>query len=243
MNKWKRFLFPLIALVMLAFFAVLPKTVAWLQDEVGHSEVKYGEMETLHLSLDGENPLPSVSMMGKLNMLRNEALYSISESQASMTKEEVLAAIDRELLSYYKNGLMFNEWENAEKFLMPYLSYDREQGYCIFWEVNFFSYANDYYLNLYVEDETGKIVFITYQADSLELSAEEQRLMLEALTNIYFGALGIVPAEAICQIEDILLSVAANTTAVSYTFYDDIYGEVSIEFYMHKHGFYNIFPT
>ena len=175
MNKVKFVLFILLAVLLTAVVAILPQAVAVMQDRAVHSQAKYGTIQTVQFNFENNAEAAQVSVMGKLAMTR-QSFYSISEDKASMTQEEVLKAAETGLLPYYENGLMFNQWDAAGKYMTPYITYGVNNEYCIFWSVAFSLDADEgyYNLHLYVDDESGKIFWIDYQTAYLCFTDEER---------------------------------------------------------------------
>lgn len=246
MNKVKLVLFLLLAVLLTVVVAILPQAAAVMQDRAIHSQAKYGPIQTVQLNFENNAEVAQIPTMGKLAMMR-QSFYSISEDKASMTQEEVLKAVETGLLPYYENGLMFNQWDTAGKYITPYIAYGVNNEYCIFWSVAFSLDADEgyYILHLYIDDESGKILWLDYQTAYLCFTEEERIAQIWPLADTYFNSLEMEESAEYWEtnglVEDIY-SDSVNITAMRYRFGDVVYGEITVDFYIHENGFYVLFP-
>lgn len=238
MKKLKYMLFIFLTVLLVAVFAILPQAVALLQDKATHSEVKYANTQAIQLSFKEGTQTEQRSMVGKIK-LSQQQMYRISENMTSMSKEEVLDSVDRELVPYLEADMFASDWENADKIIEPFCALDLEDGYGFFWYVTF--QKDDGYNSLYlwVDDETGKIIFISYQCsgDSPLYDDKVYTWLMEHLSSSFFGALEIEPVD-MYRLKD-----ADAKTAVRYTFNDSVYGELIADLHLRPDGFEVSFPT
>lgn len=249
MHKLKLILILTVTVGLVTAIAFLPQAAAVMQDTAIHGEVKYGDMQTveLHFGTEADREPVDIPTFEKLGMMR-QPLYIISDEKASMTQEEVIAAIDTGLAPYYDVGLIVSDWSEAKPSLTPYLAYGEGSNYCIFWEVVLWGKCDNvyYFLSLYIDDETGKIITIDYMVDdAIIFDIADQAYYMTQFTEIYFDSLELsTSADHLNSeqlVEDISLDLPGRT-ALRYTFGDAVYGEVSIEFYIHESGFYVQIP-
>lgn len=244
MHKVKNTILLLLTVLLLTAGAVLPAIVAAVQEDVQMNEAGYSPMQSVELQLTGERE--TLPMLGKLSLL-NEGLFSILEDEASMTPEEVREAVERELAPYYEWEMIPYNWKDPTFIATPYLACDADNDamYCIFWEVAIYCDAeNSFSLNLYVDDDTGKILWLHFDSGS-PLELYDRQSYLELFHQIYFDSLGMTESAQFWEENELVEDISRNSGAISavrYTFGDMIYGEINIEFYVYSRGFYILFP-
>lgn len=244
MHKIRITILLLMMALLLTAGAVLPGIVAAVQDDEKAGEVGYSPIQSIELKLTEERE--TLPMLGKLSLL-NEGLYSISEDEASMTQEDVREAVERELAPYYEWEMIPYNWKDPTFIATPYLAYGAENDamYCIFWEVAVYCDAeNPFSLNLYVDDDTGKILWLHFDSGS-SLEIYDQQSYLELFHQIYFDSLGMTESAQFWEENELVEDISQNSGAISavrYTFGDMIYGEINIEFYVYSQGFYILLP-
>ena len=241
MRAVKTAVFILLALLLTVGVAVLPQTVADLQDEIIHSQPNYGTIQTIQLNLQNDGETSELSTVGKI-AAACQSLYSISDDKASMTRDEVLSAVDIALEPYYESDLIINEWADAEKSVMPYISFGVKGKYCIIWEVAFSGYSGEsfYSLNLYLDDSTGNILSISYQADQQYFSKENSDAQIQTFVDNYFQAWNLDYSMDNSGNNGFIEQVTANPSvfaAKQYTLNDIVYGEIIVVFLLHGTGF------
>ncbi len=92
-------------------------------------------------------------------------------------------------------------------------------------------------MNLYLEDETGKLLFINYEMGQINLKEEERIVWLEQLVKIYDETLQLLPDAKGWTREDAFLESKYSTEMRSAFFHAE-YGEFQIEFKVNVGGFY-----
>ena len=239
MRKLKTLLVLLLTLALITAGANLPKIVSAVRDRTAGNEVQYGTMQSVELVLSEEpETLPAIA---KLALMRG-TFYRISESEAEMTHGEVVTAVEKALAPYYEWEMISCSWDDAQITLTPYFvnNPNDEDHYSIFWEVAaVWELQENYYLNLYLDDETGKILFLDYKSGTA-LEVYDLQSYLNLFRDIFLASLGVDGDAStwndMGMEEDIS---ASGTAAARYVFSNGEYSEVVIGFYVYSHGFYS----
>lgn len=245
MHKIRITILLLMTALLLAAGAVLPGIVAAVQEDGQMNEVGYSPIQSVELKLTEEQE--SLPMLGKLSLFNDGGLYAVSEDEAAMTREDVREAVERELAHYYEWEMIPYNWVDSSFIATPYLAYgtDNDAMYSIFWEVAIYCDSeNSFSLNLYVDDETGKILSLHF--DSVwPLEIYDLQVYLDLFHQIYFESLGMTESAEYWENNGLVEDISQNSggiPAVRYTFGDMIYGEVNVEFYVYSRGFYTLLP-
>lgn len=248
MRKLKVLLLILLTILLLIVGANLPKVVAAVQDSTANT-VGYSDMQSVSLDLSGTRS--SLSTAEKLLLLRSNNILSITEDEASMTLDEVYAAMEAAMEPYEDAGI-FQWFKATSADYIPVICLDPEnpERYNIFWSVSMVNKNEPYQiLMLDIDDETGipfSIRYETYGSYSLNNVLERNYTVMKAFTDIYFRQLGWTESADYAESTDTGYEYGVLDGEVSlsrYSFGDVRYGEVIIDFYVTGTGsFYNYFP-
>lgn len=236
-GRWKKIIGILLMVCVFVGTACLPQITAVIQDKIMNEVSSQKELQTIHLSFQADDTEMSELFLQKLNVLRGGSLYNIYGVDSSEKMEEVKWVLNTELSSYYNADLLRDDWKNAVKSFEPYVSYKNEFGYGIFWEIAFSDYKKGSSLNAYLEDETGKLLFIHYETSQISLEEKERIVWLEKLVMIYDETLKSLPDAGSWIRKDIFWK-SKYSTEMNSTFSHEKYGEFQIEFKVNEDGFY-----
>lgn len=240
------------ALVLIAGLALLPQGIAGISDLLTNGKPEMASIHTVELALTSDQTDEPGYMMRKLALEQRMTTIPIKPEQAKMTEEEVLDAA-RDGMKVYMEAKMFDWFEYDFCSAEAYLGIDPEDknNNTIFWGVSFEIQDKTYHqLFLHIDDETGKILFISYETYGEDLYnyyyPDNQRRMIEGFVDSFFGSLNLTNrneyenllAESVSEQEE-----TDDMTRVRYTFVDARYGSINIEFYICPFGFYVAFPS
>lgn len=235
MRKLRYTLAILLAIVMLVACALLPGTVASIQDNLMQGKVNYREMNSVQLNFAEEKRF--IPLIGKLALLRTGELYWVRSQDATLTEEEIHTLLINELRLYIDSGLIPCNFEDFQIELKPALvcsSTDPEQ-YAVVWWVTMAVVEEPYdHVDVLLDDQTGVILYINYEAGYPLFDSEDLNKRMSTFTSIYFDALGLTPFSQ----EELYLN--GEPLGCRFLFKDGQY-DVMIDCYVTPQGFYNEF--
>lgn len=241
MSKIKTVSGVLLAFVLIVGMALLPRGVARISDHLTNGKQGTASMQSVELALYSNQSEESGYMIRKLALEREMTTIPIRPTQAKMTEEEVFTAALNGMKAYTE-AKVFEWFDYQYSSAEPYLGIDPEDksNNMIFWGVNF-SVEDKLYHNLFlhIDDETGKILFLAYETDGPDkfnyYYPENQQVMMEEFVNSFFSPLNLT-GDQLSQYENLLRSDAIvqpttdDVTCVVYTFVDEEYGTIRVEF-------------
>lgn len=235
MRKLKYALAILLAIVILVACALLPGTVASIQDNLMNRKVNYREMDSVQLNFTEEKRF--ISLLGKLALLQTGEIYRIRPQEATLTEEEIKTLLSLELRLYLDSGLIPCNFEDFQVTLTPALACsttDPEQ-YAVVWWVSMAVVEEPYdHVDLLLDDQTGVILYINYEAGYPLFSREELSDRMDTFASVYFHALGLIPFSQ----EELYLN--GEPLGCRFLFEDGQY-DVIIDCYVTPQGFYTEF--
>lgn len=243
MNKRKTSAFLLLSLLLIAAFALLPRIVAQISDIQAVGKLNSAPMQSIELAFASEKE----NMMRKLALEMRMTTIPIEPKQASMTEAEVIDAAKANMDAYAQVGLF--EWFDYTYCLVePYLAIDSEQknNISIIWGVTFSDQNDPYkYLFLHIDDETGKILYISYEtADKKQYPLTDrtkQEQMLTGFVDVFFRPLALTTENA-QEASEIEWNLADDTVSTAFTLEDTKYGTICVQMYIMPVGFQVSFP-
>lgn len=246
MGKWKIPLLVLITLVLLGAGASLPKIAAAMQDRTNINQSGFGETESLELSfsdIQADRPL-----LEKLALIRDGVFYAVSPDKTRISLDEIDQVVKDGLVCYYEAELIPNNWDKYDLKATPHLVYSGADGdiYMILWVVALSWPESGDVLELYVDDETGIILYLHYSTTG-SLTRYSDRGYLDALSNAYCAATGLSeiladPASFGTQwvtFDDSGMNTQ-NDKFYCYSVYHPDYGNLSVRFWLYQNGFYTV---
>ena len=244
MQKLKTALLILLTMMLLVLGAALPKIAAAAQDGATVNNSGSSPIRSVALELSQDKPL---SLLEKAALLADGVFYSIAANDAAMTQEEVLTAIEGNLAPYYHADLVPYNWKDIQVKAAPYFVYgsNQDESSHIFWVVSIgwdSAALQSCSLDLYVDDETGEILYIQYTSGS-PLDVYDPETYVDIFCDAYFESLGmpdILDNPEAYGVKYILLEdLGPKETphaGMRYTFCGDI--ELVVEFMAFEQGLY-----
>lgn len=135
-------------------------------------------------------------MLDRLKLEASMSSVAIEESDAVMTRQEVVTAALEKMDEYADAGI-FTWFDYGEAYATPYLGIDpdRPEQYFVFWTVSMVQEKEPYRsLFLHVDDRSGTILSIRYECYGpydQDAAKKKSPQIMEKLTNIFFGQLGL----------------------------------------------------
>lgn len=237
MRKWKTFLAIAVMLAFLLAGAFFPKTISGIYDWKNTGVPASQPLGTIQLELR-----TNISAMGKLSMMsRMTGSIELAERKAEMTKAEVLDTVHKALQPYIDAKLIADAPGEVQLYPCLVQVEDALELQSILWVVTISGYSPGFsYIDLAVDDETGRILSISYTYEMGDpLSGKEA---LSAFADIYFTGLGIADYAQFAS-SDLDYAFEDETShAMRYRFGDIQYGEINVDLHVHSNGFYVEFP-
>lgn len=226
-------LFFLLAAVLIAAGAFLPRLVARWQDS--GNEAGYAPIDPVSLTFN-EKP----SIREKISGFSGGEMMEVPEDLASHTPEEIRDIFSQTLDKYIAAGLMQGPGKDgygAEIYCTPYLAFSERTGESsLIWYASKITGEAMWSLILYIDDETGTVVSLDYY--DLINKLPHQETLLEGFSGLYLEGLGEEFAEYDPQ-EILADAVYYNspyvTSAINWG--DALYGECFITFTVFDCGF------
>lgn len=185
------------ALIFLTILLVLlgggmPWIVSAVQDNALLHHSGYCDIDAIQLDFSER------SMADKLSLLSRSQPVDITHTQATMTQEEVFAAVEREMAQYEDAGI-FQWFEITRRTAQPKLGIDVNDvnHYLVYWTVTYINKTDpSRSLMVDLDDESGKILSIRYEVyDTYSMDGvwDRNRATMDAFTEIYFSQLDVTP--------------------------------------------------
>lgn len=243
----------LIAAALIFAGAVLPRISAAVVDRMNDKKTGSAPIQTVALNLQDraeQNSTRSENMIRKLAMEQRMYTVPVDPSEASMTEEEVCAAVESCMEDYVHAGIF--EWfpytyQMAEPFLGIYA--DGISNVNIIWSVSYV-YEDKPYQSLFVhiDDETGKILNLQYDNYGIsytypdKTSEYDSRMnyILDSTSRIFFDQLGLSDIKGSQDANNLYDQwvIDGGVYLRKYTVVDSEYGEIPLVFYAEPSGFY-----
>ena len=243
MNKLRSILGIVLTAAVIAACACFPQIVSRVLDQNRLGQPEYLPMDPIRLEIRQE-----LTSLGKLAVLsRADMNIEISESKTAMTREQALEAAHRGLAPYTDTMLL--SWIEETVELKPNLFQvqNTPELQTVVWLV---SATNDppdapnqfTELEAAIDDETGKILALSFTSEETrDLNADSDALAVFA--EIFFSGLGIEDYGQYLVPDLESAYVGETGDAVRYQFTDSDLGSVTVDLYVHAHGFYVEFPN
>lgn len=244
----------ILAFVLLAGMAMLPRGIAVISDLLTNKKAGIASMQTVELDFYSSKKDEPGYMMRKLALEQRMTTVPIKPKQAKMTEEEALTAAFEGMKPYIE-AEMFSWFDFSFSGAEPYLGIDPEDknNNTIFWGVSFVAEGKPYQnLFLHIDDETGKILYINYGTDGPDQYTyyypENQRVLMEGFTDSFFTPLNLL-TEHLDEYKNLISTnmterkLTDDVTCLLYTFEDKQYGIIDVEFYITPAGFWVNYPV
>lgn len=238
MNRVKTAAAVLLTVAVLVTGVYIPKLVAHILDRQNTGKGSLSAMAPVELHITRELSYPEkLVMIGKI-----ESLLPISENKASMTREEVIDALHREIAAYIEADL--GVYDECRVETQPYLVQTKgwPELQKVIWQVTVSGNDAEFtFWDMLIDDQSGKILRISYTAEDPKGGIVGVEA-LQLFTEIYFSGLGIEDPWVYATKEMEAVFVGDNGNAIRFRFPHDQYGETVLDLNVHDHGFYIEFP-
>lgn len=245
MRKLKIPVLILITIALLAVGVTLPAIAAAVQDQTIVNHSSFGDMESLKLDFSDPEVTP---LLQKLALIRDGSFYTVLPSKTKIRQSGIEQLVKDGLALYYQDELIPYNWDSYEFSAVPNLVYNDadKDTYAILWVVSIHWPGTKDNLSLYVDDETGLILWIHYDtAGALDVYTAQG--YLDVLSNAYFASTGIsdilAKPEAFgaewIEFDDAGV-YAKNDKYYVHSIYHPDYGVLEIQFWVYQNGFYTL---
>lgn len=222
-----------VTLAVLVAFAALPKLISSHMDHSANMP-SYHTMSPLRLNRDSNRR--TLTTLEKLAFLSYAQALDITPDQATMTEDALLESVYKHMSDYEAAGI-FAWFEAVQMSIQPKLLYDPADSArnTVIWTVTLIGEKGESQqtLLLDVDDETGNILCIAYHvygSFSMEGIWEKNKAVMECFTDLYFSQLGLQADINVSRTVAEYQEWDGGGTDVTYTFEDDTYGTVFIQF-------------
>lgn len=227
---------------VIAACALLPGIVSVWQDGKTLGQNQYEPISNIALDIRDEEE--SASMAVITMMCRMDGGIEISESMAAMTSEEAQARAFAILQEYVNAGLVeaFDPVLLEIRCMLATVTADPSLNR-IFWMVVVVSADDHDYaqFDLAMDDKTGCALAVSYTREPNHYDQSYETL-IASFAQVYFHGLGIENCMDFAT-NDLRKQYTGETAyAVRYRFGDLVYGELNVDLFAHKYGFYTEFP-
>lgn len=240
MAKLKGFLSVILTMALIAAGACFPKAVSIFLDQKNNGSISTNPISSIRFEV--QKDIPALGKLALLSKLGSS--IELTEKKASMSPAEVMDAVYAGIQPYVDAQLIVYSEKDVEMHPSMLFQADGNQDLQgIVWFVNIGGNTSNFtYLQLLIDDETGKILNISYTYEALDAPLVGTEV-LTVFADIYFNSLEI-PQYADFIVPDLEYAyVGDDANAIRYRFKDSIYGEVTVDLYVHSHGFYVDFPS
>lgn len=246
MKKLKIILSLAATVTLVLLCAGLPKLVSVLVDVRAGKKPVYNNMQSVELELNEANG--NLPIMAKLSLWANGKTMTISAASATKTEDEIKFCAEEFMDSCRKAGL-YQGFTPEKETVSTKLIYDVSDSSKSMVVWRYFAYRNEpkaadaetsevRTLELMIDDETGKVLSVTYDHYGIEYSQddiwEQNRKRASQLTDLYFTHLGLVDslgnAKDSLEIVYEYLQMDMGVTEVRYTISDPTWGTVPVYF-------------
>lgn len=251
MRKLKILLLILFTIALLVAGANLPGIMATVQDGTTVNHSGFSEMDSISLDFSGSDTSGSDttgSLLEKLALIRDGSFYDVSPGNTTISQGDIEEIVRAGLAPYYEVNLIPDDWGKYEFSALPNLVYSSTpiSTYGILWVVTIHWPQSGDNLELYVDDETGRILYLHYNT-AVPMDLYTDRGYMIALSNAYFTSTGISEIleypEAFgvewVEFDDSSLNSKGDKYCC-YSIYHPDYASISIQFWLYADGFYTL---
>lgn len=242
MGKYKTVVAVVFTVCLLFLGAFLPVLVTALQDHTTLNRTGYADSTAVVLEFSTRHNLSTVE---KLILLNQSNSYTISENETKMTAEQVLSCVQTHMAQYTDAELLppldYSQCQSVPAICID----DATQAHCIIWAVCIENSDTDL-LTVIVDDETGVILSVDYQAfeQNLDLTSERYHHKIEAFMEIFLSQLELPEDSFITDVAPNYEEPESGTDYISryFSLTDSAGREIIIAFRVTAYGsFYTYF--
>lgn len=220
--------------LLICLCALLPRFMGLVQDRRALNRVGYSQSAQVQLDIQQD-----MTPLGKLALLcRMEGVLEVPEAMAEMTVEEAEQAALDALQSYVDAGLIpeFPVWHIEAKPLLI-LTPEEVDLAGLVWAVTVLSDEEGIMnVSLDIDDATGTLLRLNYTYEywgRTDLSGT-----LARFAETYFAGLAVEDYEDFSTEDLENKYIGDDTVGIRYRLEDASYGQVNLDLYVHRYGFY-----
>lgn len=230
------------AAAIIAACAWLPEIISVWQDGKTLGQNQYEPISNIALDIREEEEVSPVA--GIAMMCRMDGGLEISESMAKMTRQEAENRALAVLQEYVDAGLVetFDPVMLESPCMLATVTIDPSLN-GVYWRVTLVS-ADDHdyaHFDLAIDDKTGCVLAVSYTREKNRYDQPYETL-IASFAQIYFHSFGIENYMDFATDDLRNQYIGEKTYAVRYGFGDLVYGELNVDLFAHKYGFYTEFP-
>lgn len=244
MGKYKTAVAVIFTVCLLVLGAVLPVLVTALQDHTTQNRTGYADSTAVVLEFSAEHHLSTVE---KLILLNQSNSYTISENETKMTAEQALSCVQGHIAQYTDAELLpsldYSQCQSIPAICID----DATQAHCIIWAVYIENNDTDL-LTVIVDDETGVILSVDYQAfeQRFDLTSERYHHKIETFMEIFLSQLELSEDSFITDVAPNYEEPESETDHISryFSLVDPAGREIVVVFQVTAYGsFYTYFQS
>ena len=243
MDKWKKTALLFLTAVIIAACAALPGLVSRFRDDAAIGQIRYEPIPDILLQIREEDTASALKELAMIS--RMDGGLQLSESMASMSAAEAEARFYEIMEQYTDAGLVevFDPKLYECRCILASVSVDPSLN-GIYWSITLISGddANFAQFDAAIDDETGKLLAVSYTGDRVFLEAEREE-MLSGFTDLYFSGLEIPDYVHFVSSDIKGAYLGEDSRALRYHYVDSVYGEITADLFVNQYGFYTEFPA
>ena len=230
------------AAAIIAACALLPGIISVWLDGKTLGQNQYEPIANIALDIREEEEVSPVA--GIAMMCRMDGGLEISESMAKMTQQEAETRAFAILQEYMDAGLVetFDPVVLESPCMLATVTMDPSLN-GVYWRVTLVS-ADDYdyaQFDLAIDDKTGCALAVSYTREQ-NRHDQSYETLIESFAQVYFHSFGIENYMDFATDDLKKQYTGERTYAVRYRFGNLVYGELNVDLFAHKYGFYTEFP-
>lgn len=215
--------------------AMLPALVAAMQDKAQQDEITYGDVNAVKLEVE------QLNMFEKLFLFGNGQSIVYNENKAKLSEDEIETLVYEQIAPYIDAGLIPCNIDELSIGATPVLFFysGKEDLSSVFWNVGVYSSGKEFhYLDLFLDDETGKMIIINLYCDD-PIYENSMYELIQVFYEIYCAnmadELDFIPVVEMVEYNNTDIKVIS----AEIRWGDMIYGELTLEFAFSPNSFYN----
>lgn len=242
MGRMKQLLLIIPVIAILVVCAFLPGITLGLMDRVNLNTSAAAPIQSIQLTPEENGELGPEYFFQKLLLQKN--IYdtiSLSPEAASLTDREALDTVIKQLQEYYYAELI-PQLDFMDYSAKPFLQFGLDNTGSISWLVSLGSDGDSVLVLL--DDATGKILQLSYHTSahtSAKYPPDDCYSRVEALANIFFGQLGILPRYVILiqerELESGNRELESGAMVYDYTLAISEDAQLTVQFILCQDGF------
>lgn len=241
MSKFKSPLILLLSAALILFGAMLPKTVAAIQDDADITQVNYAPISEVHLEFD-EDTVTIRQLL--LTNVGAKTHVPVPDKFCTRTTSNVLSITQETIDAYMEAGLIpfaidADECVTDCKAFLSYDAYLEESA--VIWTVVLCAQEwSDWNLGMTIDDQSGRILaidFLRFDADLYPAPVDD---LQEAFCKLYLEGLGSEFSEFDAEYRHKHTQAKTDMSEIQthIQWWDPNYGDVTLTVFLHTGGFH-----